>query len=186
MYEYTEENPGPPPPCDPPYCAPDSVEWFVEDQAFLPSHDLAPPPPLPHFVMHQVVSLSQSSCLSPVELTDRGVGWGRSQIIWQRESQVLFKSFRALCFTPNRCQDKFWFMFQTCSWLVSTIPLTYLKQTEAEKLPIWWGWSLDFPLNILSRFFLFGAVQCTVRKSYSQSCFSAPQIFRAKACHTTV
>ncbi len=37
----------------------ESIEWFIEDQAFL-----------------QVVSFSQSSCVSPVELTD-GRGGGR-------------------------------------------------------------------------------------------------------------
>jgi hypothetical protein len=26
---------------------PESIEWFIEVQAFSPSHDLAPPPPLP-------------------------------------------------------------------------------------------------------------------------------------------
>jgi hypothetical protein len=41
----------------------------------------------------QAVSLSQSSSLSPVELTEEegGRGWGRSQIIRQRESLVLCK-----------------------------------------------------------------------------------------------
>ncbi len=28
-------------------CVPESIEWFIEDQAFLLSHDLAPPPPPP-------------------------------------------------------------------------------------------------------------------------------------------
>jgi hypothetical protein len=41
---------------------------IIEDQAFSPSYDwLFPPPPLSR---QQVVSLSQSSCVSPVELTD--------------------------------------------------------------------------------------------------------------------
>jgi hypothetical protein len=44
----------------------------MENQAFSLSYDLAPPPTLS---CKQVVSFSQSSCVSPVELTDgRGGG----------------------------------------------------------------------------------------------------------------
>ena len=49
-------------------------------QAFSLSYDLAPPP----LNRQQVVSLSQSSCISPVELTEgRGGrrGWGHDQTI---------------------------------------------------------------------------------------------------------
>jgi hypothetical protein len=45
---------------------------IIEDDAFSLSYDLAPPSsptPRPPF-RQQVASLSQSSCLSPVELTD--------------------------------------------------------------------------------------------------------------------
>ncbi len=47
----------------------------------------------------QVVSLSQSSCVSPVELTDRRGGrWQRrSQIIRRQESLALYISFNTLC-----------------------------------------------------------------------------------------
>jgi hypothetical protein len=50
---------------------PESVEWFTEEQAFLRSYDSAPHPPssLPPLSGEQFVSLSQSSCVSPVELT---------------------------------------------------------------------------------------------------------------------
>jgi len=51
---------------------------------------------------HQVVSLSQSYCVTPVELTDgRGgrVG-GRSQIIRRLKSRNLYKSFSNLWYTP--------------------------------------------------------------------------------------
>ncbi len=54
------------------------IAWFIEGQAFLRSYDSAPKPissPLSH---QQVASLSQSSCVSPVQLTDgRGGGGGR-------------------------------------------------------------------------------------------------------------
>jgi hypothetical protein len=42
---------------------------MIEDQAFSPSYDLAPfPPPSPS--RRQVASLSQSSCVWPVDFTD--------------------------------------------------------------------------------------------------------------------
>jgi hypothetical protein len=77
----------------------ESIERFVEDQAFSPSCDLAPSPtPSPHV---SKLSLFLSSCVSPVELIDgrkRGEGLGEepNQIIRRRESLVLFKSFNTL------------------------------------------------------------------------------------------
>ncbi len=78
----------------------ESTEWFVENQAFLRPYDsaprLPPPPPPP---LEQVVSLSQSSCASPDELTDckeGGRGWARSQIMRPRESLALYKLFNTL------------------------------------------------------------------------------------------
>jgi hypothetical protein len=55
---------------------PKIIEWLLENQAFLRSYDSAPRPPLPHLHRQQLVSLSQSSCVSPVQLTD-GRGGGR-------------------------------------------------------------------------------------------------------------
>jgi hypothetical protein len=52
-----------------------------------------------HLSRQKVVSLSQSSYASPVELTDgkgRGKEWRRSPDIRRRESLVLFKSFDTL------------------------------------------------------------------------------------------
>ncbi len=44
-----------------------SIEWFIEDQASSPSYNLTPPlPPLPP-PRQQVVSFSQSFCVSPVK-----------------------------------------------------------------------------------------------------------------------
>jgi hypothetical protein len=48
----------------------------------------------------QVVSFSQSSCVSPVEPTEARGGGGRSQIIRQRESLLLYKSFNTLWSAP--------------------------------------------------------------------------------------
>jgi hypothetical protein len=68
-----------------PLCA-KSIESFIEDQAFPPSYDLTIPSP-PH--PPPPVSLSQSSRVSPVGLTDgtgEGIGeMGKPQIIRQRE-----------------------------------------------------------------------------------------------------
>jgi len=75
----------------------ESTEWLIEDQAFLRSHDSAPRPPLTPLAYQQVVSRSQSSCVSPVELID-GRGWARSQIIQPQECLVLYKSFNTLCY----------------------------------------------------------------------------------------
>jgi hypothetical protein len=54
----------------------ESVEWFIEEQTFSPSYDMTRPP----LSLQQVVSLSQSCCVSLVELTygkrAGGVGGG--------------------------------------------------------------------------------------------------------------
>ncbi len=59
--------------------------------------------PLFSFWTVQVASLSQSSCVSSVELTDRrGGAWAWSQIIRTRESLALNKSLnRKMCIIPN-------------------------------------------------------------------------------------
>ncbi len=66
------------------YMWPEIIEGFIEDQTFVLSYDLAP--------------LTQSSCVSPVELTDgEGKGMGKIQIIRLQESLALHKSFNTLC-----------------------------------------------------------------------------------------
>jgi hypothetical protein len=59
-----------------PFINTESIECFIQDQAFSPLFHLAPPSPLPPLYRQQAVSLSQSSCVSSVELTD-GRGGGR-------------------------------------------------------------------------------------------------------------
>ncbi len=93
--------------CGPSILHLESIKWFLENQAFSPSYDLAPSPPS-HPFRQQVVSLYQSSGVSPVQLTEgRGRrGCGRSQIIRWRESLVLYKSFNALWLLPQQmCFD---------------------------------------------------------------------------------
>jgi hypothetical protein len=57
----------------------ESIEWFIEGQVFSLSYYFAPPHPLP-LSRRQIVSLSQFSCVSPVEISDgrevEGGGWG--------------------------------------------------------------------------------------------------------------
>ncbi len=57
---------------------PESIEWFIEDQAFLRSYDSVPrPPPPPPPISKLSLFLSPPMCRhSPVELTD-GLGGGR-------------------------------------------------------------------------------------------------------------
>jgi hypothetical protein len=52
----------------------ESIERFTEHQAFLRSYDSAPHPPPSLVARQKVVSLSQSSCVSPVEPTNVGGG----------------------------------------------------------------------------------------------------------------
>ncbi len=68
-----------------------SIEWFIEDQAFLLSYDLAPPPRPPslYSTVSKRVSLSQSSCVSPVELTD---GEGRRGWVGSHNSKKAWSS----------------------------------------------------------------------------------------------
>ncbi len=72
------------------------IEWFTEDQAFSPSNDMAPPPTQP---MHSPLPSISSTRTETHWETDKkttcwrergGREWGRSQIIRQRESQVLY------------------------------------------------------------------------------------------------
>jgi hypothetical protein len=51
---------------------------------------------LPRLFQQQIVSLSQSSCVSPVELSDGRGEKGVSQIIRPRESLALYTSFNTL------------------------------------------------------------------------------------------
>ncbi len=71
----------------------ESIERLIEVQAFLRSYDSATPFPPP--ACQQVVSLSQSSCVSTVELTAVGA-WAWSRIIRLQESLAFYKSFNTL------------------------------------------------------------------------------------------
>ncbi len=80
------------------YLQAESIEWFILDQAFSLSYDLASLPPSP-ISRQQVVSLSQTSRVSPHRSNLRaGAGKrerGRRQFIRKRDL-VLYKSFISL------------------------------------------------------------------------------------------
>jgi hypothetical protein len=64
------------------WLAPESIEWFIEEQAFSLLYDLS----LYTERLRKIKNL----------LTGWGSGWGRSQFIHRRESLVLYKSFNTL------------------------------------------------------------------------------------------
>ncbi len=79
--------------------SPASIEWFIEGQASCGRVILPFPHPLPLPSCQQVVSLSRSPCVAGRPNWRESVR-GRSQIIWQREGLVLYKSFNILYLWP--------------------------------------------------------------------------------------
>ncbi len=55
---------------------PERINRFIEAQALLRSYNSAPRPPPAPLSRQQIVPLSQSSCVSPVQLPDGGGGGG--------------------------------------------------------------------------------------------------------------
>ncbi len=53
-----------------------SIDWFIEDQAFLRSYDSAPPLPLPPVVMELSLFLSLPVCRRSSLLMGEGGGGG--------------------------------------------------------------------------------------------------------------
>ncbi len=122
-------------PCCGALCTAESIEWFIEDQAFLQSNDSSPAwPTFYHSPLsrHQAVSLSQSSFVSPVKLTvgrwGEGVGGARSQISTPQESLALYKSFNIIwCMVyaapfPNANLREHLFCTCTLIWARCTLP----------------------------------------------------------------
>jgi hypothetical protein len=70
----------------------ENFEWFIENQVFSPSYDLAPPPPPPPSPDSK---LSLLLSLPVCRWSSWWRWWGRSQIIRRRESLVLHESFNA-------------------------------------------------------------------------------------------
>jgi hypothetical protein len=85
------------------------------------------PTPSPLFRQQVASSFSQSSWTSLLT-GGRGRGWGRSQIIQQLESLVLYKSFNTLWYYPLTAEDS-----------AQALPLTYVRLFFSE-LVIVCGW----------------------------------------------
>ncbi len=76
---------------------PENTEWFIEDQALSMSYNLAPRPPSAPLSREQVVSLSQSFCVPPIELTDGGRGEEPNHATARSLYLTCLYSFNTLC-----------------------------------------------------------------------------------------
>ncbi len=78
--------------------AAESIEWFIDDQAFFPTYVLAPSPPPSRRPPASCLSLSVFLGVAGQAYWGRREdGGGGSQIVRRRESLVLYKSFNTLC-----------------------------------------------------------------------------------------
>ncbi len=83
------------------YLSPESIEWYIEDQAFLQLYGAAPRIPIyPLLSRQQLVSLSESSCVS----WRRGGREGEFEEPNHTavESRALYDSFNTLCLFRSR------------------------------------------------------------------------------------
>ncbi len=92
----------------------ESIEWFIENQAFSQSYDAAPPPPTPSPSPVTKLDRQHTGRLRKRDNWWKGEGWRNrwtwNQIIRQRESLVLYKSFDILCST-GRLETKLRYFF---------------------------------------------------------------------------
>ncbi len=80
------------------FCQRVSSQWITEEQAFFPSYDLAPPPSLPSVLYSSTGTHRKTEKERQLADGRGGRGGGRSQIIWRRESLVLYTTFNSLWF----------------------------------------------------------------------------------------
>ncbi len=83
----------------------ESIEWFIEGQAFSLSYDFAPRPPPAPSPVSKLDPATHRKTEKERQLADRREGEGgraRSRIIWTQKSLVLFKSFNTLCFNHQQ------------------------------------------------------------------------------------
>ncbi len=97
---------------------PESMELFIKDQAFLPSPDSAPRPPSPPpLSRQQLVSLSQSSYVSPVERQgERGGGGGRGSKSY--DSEKAWPSINPSIQSNHRIKNNFYKYLFRCFFLL--------------------------------------------------------------------
>ncbi len=86
------------------YTHTESVERFIEDQAFLRSYDSAPRPPPSPFSHQQVVSLSQSSCVTGQAYWrgGGGGGWGGGLRSKPYDSEKVWPSINHSILSANK------------------------------------------------------------------------------------
>ncbi len=76
---------------------PESIEWPIEDQAFPPSYDLAPPPPTPPTPSASCVSFSVFLCFaSRVHLREKGLGGAKFYDGERPGPLLIFQYFSAI------------------------------------------------------------------------------------------
>ncbi len=81
---------------------PESIEWFIEYQAFFRMIRLLGIIPSPSLPSASFLSFAVFLCVAGLAYWhQRGRGWARSQIIRRQESLVLYKSFVTLCRAPT-------------------------------------------------------------------------------------
>jgi hypothetical protein len=88
---------------------PESIEWFIEDQAFSLSYYLAPPPPLSSPGSNGMLDRRYTGRLKISEkkqLADgRWVGGGGAKVTGRRENLVFYISFNNLWLKVSNCKN---------------------------------------------------------------------------------
>jgi hypothetical protein len=154
------------------YFSPESIECFIEAQAFSRSNDLAPRPPLPP--LYHVSKLNQRPHGRPRKkdsLLTGEVGKGRAwiRIIRLQESLDLYKSFNDLCFSFFLLAQQLlsYHMCPPTSHLPSVS--TYLFISISTSLPT----CISFLFNLLSKMSLLPSLSQLSVYLLSQYCLSS-------------
>ncbi len=75
------------------YLSPESIEWFIEGQAFLRSHDLAPPPVCNLSLFHSLPVCSRSSLLTRERGEGRGTKSCDREKAWSSINRSILSAF---------------------------------------------------------------------------------------------
>jgi hypothetical protein len=113
----------------------ESIEWFIEEQAFSQLYDLAPPPPPPPLSRQQVVSLSHSSRVSLVKLTDGRGGKGGGGAKWKRLFIQYSLVLRVLRIRESKQgKNKICFSFWLAPWNTFWLFVYHISPTASERV----------------------------------------------------